>query len=65
MKFVSIESISSKPELLAWSSRLDNKIIIAELATKQEFANFYGVKLKNPGGIFQPFISVSNSLTIH
>ena len=36
--------------LLAWSSEL-NKISIVELETKQEFANFDGVKLNNSNSI--------------
>ena len=54
-----IESVSSMPEPFAWSSGMNNKINIVELETKQEFANFDGVKLKKPHGIFQLFISDS------
>ena len=36
------------PTRLAWTS-LENKIRIVELKSKQEFANFDGVKLKERG----------------
>ena len=52
LKFFSIESISCNPKLLAWSSYWDNKISIIELETKEEFANFDGVKLNECGCSF-------------
>ena len=50
--FFPIESVSSKPKLLAWSS-WNNKINIVEFETKKEFANFDGVKLNTTSSIFQ------------
>ena len=48
-----IERVSSKPKLLAWCSSVNNKISIAELETKESFANFDGVKLNlKDDGIF-------------
>ena len=38
---------------------MNNKISIVDLETKQEFANFDGVKLNKTGSIFSPFISDS------
>ena len=40
-----IEDTALKPELLAWSSRMSNKIHTVELKTKQDYAKFDGVKL--------------------
>ena len=45
-----IETIDATPKLIAWSSILNNKISIVELDTKQEFANFDGVKLNKKDG---------------
>ena len=57
-----IEAISStSPTLLAWSSDFENKIRIVELETKQEFANFNGVKLNNSSsGIFYIFVMLDS-----
>ena len=63
--FLKIENIPSQQKLLAWCSYKNNKISIVELETKQEFTNFDGAKLNKTNGILQPFISDSNSLTIH
>ena len=56
-----IENIPSQPKLLAWCSQGNNKISIVELETQQEFDE---VKLNKAGGIFQPFISHSNSIAM-
>ena len=50
--FVEIENIPSQPKLLAWCSRMNNKIRIVEIEAQQEFANFDGVKLNNIASIF-------------
>ena len=44
-----IESIPSKPKLLAWCSQRKS---IVEIETQQESANFDGVKLNPAGCIF-------------
>ena len=50
--FLEIENILSQPKLLAWSSYGSNKISIVELETKQEFADFNGVKPNKSDGIY-------------
>ena len=53
-----IENIPSQPKLLAWTSEVNNKISIVELETKQECANFDGMKLNlKTEGIYSPLIS--------
>ena len=52
--------------LLAWFSGKNNKIRIVELESKQEYANFDGVKLSNLNdGIFDLIIFGSKMITIH
>ena len=64
MNCFSIENFSSKPKLLAWSSHYENNIEIVELETKQEFANFDGVKLYQMDGIFSTYHIYLKSVTV-
>lgn len=64
MIWIWIEEMSST--LLAWFSGKNNKIRIVELESKQEYANFDGVKLSNLNdGIFDLIIFGSKMITIH
>ena len=63
--FCSTDNITSMTRLPVWSSIVNNNISIIDLETKQEIANFDGVKLKKIDSILQLFSSDSNLSSIH
>ena len=45
-------SITSPQKLFAWCAGLGNTVCVSDLETKQDYAQFNGVKLNNGNGIF-------------